>query len=102
MNSRNKFGLSDSDLNEIISALRRAPEIQSAKIFGSRAKGTYRNGSDIDIAIEAPAMDYDRFLRLCTNLDDLMLPYKIDLIVQHNIQNDALLDHIQRVGISLW
>ncbi len=102
MNQSSKFGLSDRDLTKITDLLRSVSDIQLAKIFGSRAKGNYREGSDIDIAIEAPTMDHTQYLRLRTKLDDLMLPYKIDLVVMHQIDNEALIEHITRVGVRLW
>jgi uncharacterized protein len=102
MKTPNTFGLSDSDLNKIIEILRNTTEVKGGKIFGSRAKGNYREGSDIDIAVEAPALDHTHYLRLCTKLDDLMLPYKIDLVLMHRIDNSSLVDHIQRIGVPLW
>ena len=102
MSKPTHFGISDTDLNKITSLLRSIEGIEKAKIFGSRALGTYRDGSDIDIAVTAPAMDHTQFLRLATSLDDLMLPYKIDLIIMHHIANDALTEHIEKVGINLW
>ncbi len=102
MNPGKKFGLSANDLTRITDLLRNIDGVLSAKIFGSRAKGNYREGSDIDLALDAPTLDHDHFLRLCAQLDDLILPYKIDLVLLHQIDNDTLLEHIERVGIDLW
>ncbi|MCX6125401.1 MAG: nucleotidyltransferase domain-containing protein [Proteobacteria bacterium] len=98
----NLFGLPDADLKNIVDILHQTNGVLKAKIFGSRAIGNYREGSDIDLAVEAPTLDHNHFLRLCSRLDDLMLPYKIDIIIMHQIDNDALLEHIERVGVSLW
>lgn len=102
MSTRNFFGLSDSDLTKIINILRSTESVKGAKIFGSRAKGNFREGSDIDIAIDAPKLDHNQYLRLSSKLDDLMLPYKIDIVIMHQIDNTELIDHIQRIGVPLW
>lgn len=67
-----------------------------------RAMGNYRNGSDIDITLDAPGMESARFLHLCTAADDLMLPWTMDLSLLSHIDNPALLSHIHRVGKPLW
>lgn len=102
MTTANPFGLSPTDLAHIRSLLKDHDKVQSAVIFGSRAMGTFRPGSDIDIAISAPDLDHESFLRLSTALDDLMLPYKIDLVCLHEIDNHALLEHIKRLGVALF
>ena len=102
MSKPTRFGISDTDLSKITSLLRSTAGVEKARIFGSRALGTFRAGSDIDIAVTAPSMDHTEFLRLATSLDDLMLPYKIDLIIMHHIDNAPLTEHIESVGISLW
>ena len=102
MTSKNKFGISDKSLENIISLLRSTYGVETARIFGSRAMGNYREGSDIDVAVVAPSLDHNQYLRLCSRLDDLMLPYKIDLVFIHQIDNSSLIEHIKRVGIELW
>ncbi len=95
------FGL-DSDLvsklNKIFSEY---PEIETAIIYGSRAKGNYTKGSDIDITIIAPEMDFKKFMELYSRLEELNIPYKIDLtkfdLIDNNMKN-----HIERVGKILY
>jgi predicted nucleotidyltransferase len=96
------FGLTERGLALLRSLFSSDPRIERAIVYGSRAKGNFRPGSDIDITLDAPSMDYDDFLRLCTSLDDLMLPWKIDLSLLSQIDNPDLLDHIARVGQPLW
>lgn len=79
MSKPTQIGISDTDLSKITSLLRSIDGIEKARIFGSRALGNFRAGSDIDIAVTAPAMDHTQFLRLSTSLDDLMLPYQKNL-----------------------
>ena len=96
------FGLSSRAMDLLRGAFAAESRINTALIYGSRAKGNYRPGSDIDIALDAPQMTYSDCLRLATTLDDLMLPWRIDLSVLHQIDNPALLEHIARVGKPLW
>jgi len=67
-------------------------------LYGSRAKGNYRHGSDIDLALEGRGLDETQLPALEIRLDDLLLPYCIDLSRLADIQNEALRDHIRRVG----
>jgi len=95
------FGLPSVACERIVAVLSDYPEIVQVSIFGSRAKGNYRPGSDIDLCLESPALTMSRRLELENRLDDLLLPWKIDLLVRHEIDNPALLEHIDRVGANL-
>lgn len=81
--------------------MRDYPEIARVRVFGSRAKGNYRPASDIDLCLDAPALSASRCLELENRLGDLLLPWKIDLLVREEIDNPALLERIERVGVSL-
>ena len=60
MSQQQRYGLLESDLREIIAAVETLPEVDQIILFGSRAKGTYKLGSDIDLAIKGQAVTYDR------------------------------------------
>ena len=77
------------------------PEVFSVKVFGSRAKGNWRPGSDLDLCLDAPGLTMARRLELENCLDDLLLPWKIELVVMSDIDNTALLERIARVAIPL-
>lgn len=96
------FGIPQLACDRIILVLRDYPEIVGGTIFGSRAKGNYRPGSDIDLCLEAPGLSMRRRLELENRLDDLLLPWRIDLVVRHEIDNPALLEHIGRAGRNLF
>jgi predicted nucleotidyltransferase len=96
------FGLSPRALGLLRELIATYPEVHRAIVYGSRAMGSYRNGSDIDITLDAPRMENARFLHLCTAADDLMLPWMMDLSLLSHISNPALLEHINRVGKPLW
>ncbi len=91
-------GLSPAVIDRIRTALGACPAVERALLYGSRAKGIYRNGSGIDLALEGGHLDDTQLSALENQLDDLLLPYHIDLSRHEGIQNEALLEHIRRVG----
>lgn len=95
-----KFGLEPPKIKQIKDVLSAHPKIQKVILYGSRAMGTQKNGSDIDLTLLAPDMDTGELLQIETELDELMLPYKIDLSLLHQIDNASLIDHIDRVGVE--
>ncbi len=97
-----RFGLEENIINKLIEVFETNPKVDKAFIFGSRAKGNYNEGSDIDIAIKGQDLNFDDTLSLLRKLDELKLAYEIDLINYHTIKEPALLDHIDRVGIELY
>ena len=95
-------GLSDHDSQRIRQVLKRFPEVETATLFGSRAKGTARPGSDIDLSLSGSRLDLTLLGRVHDALDDLLLPYEIDLLLQNSIQQPDLMEHIRRVGVTLY
>lgn len=100
MNSRDNFGLDSSTIKKIRLIFANYPSIEKVILYGSRAIGNYRSGSDIDLTLLAPQLTTSDLLRIENELDDLLLPYQIDLSLYHQIENDDLLEHIQRVGVE--
>ena len=96
------YGLPPHTLAVIISVLAQYPAIQSAIIYGSRAKGNYRPNSDIDLTLHAPGLSWQDQTRLEDALDDLLLPYKIDLSLYHQLTNPDLIAQIQQHGIVCY
>lgn len=94
-------GLPQQASDTILAVLATHPAIARVVLYGSRALGRHRSGSDIDLCLEAPTMDLSELLLLGAELDDLLLPWQIDLQLRHLIQHPGLLDHIDRVGIPL-
>lgn len=93
-----KYGLKDSDIEKINSVFAKYPEVEKAILYGSRAKGNYYNSSDIDLTLVGSALTLDILFKIETELDDLMLPYKIDLSIIYKIENPDLVEHVERVG----
>jgi len=92
-----KYGLSDSVIEKILNVLRSHPNIQEAIIFGSRAIGNYREGSDIDITLKGN-ISFDNLLRIENEIEDEMLPYKFDVSLFEKLENKKLLEHINNIG----
>jgi predicted nucleotidyltransferase len=95
-------GLSDSTVGSIQEVLAGFPQVEKAVLYGSRAKGTFRPGSDIDLTLFGPELTFSLLARIDEALDDLLLPYEIDLSVFSDLQHPDLIDHIQRVGVALY
>lgn len=99
---QNQFGLSESDLNDIVFILSKNELINEIILFGSRAKGNYSNGSDIDLALKGDDLKLTDIVNASLELDELYLPYKIDLIIYQRIKEIELKKHIDRVGKTLF
>jgi predicted nucleotidyltransferase len=95
-------GLSAQTVERIVTVLAHYPEIEKAVLYGSRAKGNYRNGSDIDLTLFGDGLNFSLLTRLDNELDDLLLPYKFDISVFANLTHPDLIGHIRRVGVALY
>jgi predicted nucleotidyltransferase len=102
MNNVTQYGIPETDLNALISELKKNTEIDEIILFGSRAKGTFRNGSDIDIALKGGNLKLNDILDATLVIDKLLLPYKLDLVIYTRIEEPALIEHINRVGKILF
>jgi uncharacterized protein len=97
------FGLSEATIEKIHSVLARYPQVETAVLYGSRAKGNYKPGSDIDLTLYGGEdLTLRVLLRLMSEIDDLLLPYIIDLSIFYTIDNPDLIDHIERVGVPFY
>ena len=96
------FGLADNTINEINSIFIQFPDVVEVIIYGSRAKGNFRHGSDIDLVVKGDLLDVETVNKIRWMLDDLLLPYSIDLSILNHINNTDLLNHISRVGLSFY
>ena len=92
------FGLNQETLDKISSIFSKHPQIQSVLIYGSRAKGTHREGSDIDLSLVGKGLIPEFLRKLELEIDDLLLPYSVDLSIFSQIDHPDLIDHINRVG----
>jgi predicted nucleotidyltransferase len=97
-----KYGLSDITVQKICAVLKKYHQVEQAILYGSRAKGNYKNGSDIDLTLQGKGLTLEVLYKILEDIDDLLLPYTIDLSIFHDIENPDVVRHIQRVGITFY
>src|SRR5690242_11415306 len=98
-----RFGLKEETIQKICAVLAHYPSVEKAVLYGSRAKGNYKNGSDIDLTLHGGAdLTLHVLYRLSDELDDLLLPYTIDLSIFSQISDPDVIEHIQRVGVTFY
>ncbi len=96
------FGLSEKVINCIHSVLTNYPSITKAVLYGSRAKGNYKEGSDIDLVLLGDNISLSELKNIYDELDELLLPYTFDISVYKNLKNNDLKEHIDRVGKEFY
>ncbi len=96
-----KYGIKTQIWDNILSVLQSNPLVQEVILFGSRAKGNYKPGSDIDLCLKGSHFTYKDLKIIQVALDDLDLPGKIDILHYESLSDPAVMEHIERVGIKL-
>lgn len=96
----NKFGLPQTTYEQIKSLLNSFSEIEKVKIFGSRAKGTYKPYSDIDLVCYGENITEKLLLHIASELDELSTPYKFDIVDYKTISNQNFKNEINKFGIE--
>lgn len=92
------YGLKEEVINKIESVFSNYRQIEKVILYGSRAKGNFTDGSDIDLTLIGNDLEFSTLLKILTDIDNLMLPYKFDISLYNSISDIELLDHIERVG----
>jgi predicted nucleotidyltransferase len=97
------YGLRERDLENIYAALREWPQVEKAIIFGSRALGNYKKGSDIDLAITGDKVEENLCKRISEQLnEEYPIPFFVEVTNYNTINNKALKEHIQNHGITIY
>lgn len=96
------YGLDDITINKIKEVFASFPDVDNVILYGSRAKGNYKTGSDIDLTLKGENIDLGTINQISSMLDDLLLPYTFDISVFSHIKSDDLLNHINRVGLVFF
>ncbi len=91
------FGLYPNSYKEILSIFQNHENIEKVIIYGSRAKGNYREGSDIDFTLIGD-LNYDEIIKLKHEFEDSNIPYLIDISIYTDLESKSLIEHIDRVG----
>ena len=96
-------GLPEPVIQKICAVFAHYPQVEEAVLYGSRAKGNYKNGSDIDLTLHGgDDLTLNVLCKIANDLDDLFLPYTIDLSIFHDISAPDLIEHIQWVGVTVY
>ena len=93
-------GLSPVVQAKLMSVFKQFPKIRRVIMYGSRALGNFKPGSDIDLTLDGDELTTQDLLTILNQIDDLLLPYKVDLSILQLIDHDSLLDHVKRVGVE--
>lgn len=96
------YGLSEIQYNQIVKVFANFKEVDKVILYGSRAKGTQKPYSDIDITILGNNINLSLLQKIEIELDDLLLPYKFDVSLFNSIDNNDLIQHINRVGKTIY
>ncbi|NQT59206.1 MAG: nucleotidyltransferase domain-containing protein [Bacteroidetes bacterium] len=97
-----KYGLQEDVIETIISVFSKYPKIRKAVLYGSRALGTDKPGSDIDLTLIGETITLTEITEMLVSLDELPLPYKFDLSYYAAIQNNQLRNHIDNFGVVIY
>jgi predicted nucleotidyltransferase len=96
-------GLSQADIDAIKTAISSCPKVDQGLLFGSRAKGTYRNGSDVDLALKGRELSFRDISRISELLnEETSMPYRFDVLDYDRISEAKLKNHIDRNAISIY
>ena len=96
------FGLSDKTLATIRHILAQCPAVEKAILYGSRAKGNQRPGSDIDLTLIGEHLDLNILGDIAARLEESPIPYQVDLSLWSRLDHPGLRDHIERVGVVFY
>lgn len=92
------FGLDQSTINRILSVFSKHAEIEQVLIYGSRAKGNFRKGSDIDLTMIGKNLTEQALSSIKPELDELNTPYLFDISIFDQLHSPDLEEHIARIG----
>ena len=99
----NEFGLSEKTMEIIHEIYSQFPQIESVILYGSRAKGNFKPGSDIDMTIVAdPTFDFSALAKVNTMFHESSLPYLYDISDFSKLTNPDLIEHIKRCGKVIY
>jgi len=96
------YGLSELQYGQIVNVFANNKDVDKVILYGSRAKGTQKPYSDIDITILGDNLNLSVLQKIEIELDDLLLPYKFDVSLYNSIDNNDLVEHIKRVGKTIY
>jgi predicted nucleotidyltransferase len=93
-----RFGLAEATIDSVNKVFSNYNEIEEVLVYGSRAKGNYREGSDVDLTLIGLEITNEVLSKVCQDIDDLNTPYFYDISLYHKLNSKNLIDHIKQVG----
>lgn len=96
------YGLTNMDMEKLLALFRLNKKIERVILYGSRAKGTFKPFSDVDITFTGENLTRSDLNQLAAYIDDLLLPYRFDLSLFFTLKNKELVEHIERRGIVIY
>ena len=96
------YGLKEETINQIKEVISHYQQVDEVILYGSRAMGNFKRGSDIDLTLKGKELNLTTLNKIDLEIDDLLLPYTFDLSIFHHIDNPDLVDHINRVGKVIY
>ena len=97
-----RFGLSEKVIENLVNLFSAFDKIEEVTLFGSRAKGTFKEGSDIDLSLKGSMIDLQYIRKIELEIDRLDFPYAVDLVIYDKIKEPLLTEHINRIGICIY
>ena len=96
------FGLPLAAVEKIRAVFASHPEVELVVLYGSRAKGNYKTGSDIDLTMYGNELNHNILLKILDELDELLLPWMFDLSIFEQLDHAKLREHIERIGVVFY
>lgn len=96
------YGLENKEIEQINKVFAKYDCVEEVMLFGSRAKGTQEPFSDIDLTLIGKDITQKDLISIMEDLDNLLLPYEIDLSIFYNMENESLKEHIKRMNIVFY
>lgn len=96
------FGLTDKTITTIRQIFAEFPKVEKAILYGSRAKGNYKHGSDIDMTLAGEMLDINTLGSIANRFDESSIPYQVDLSILDQLKHAGLRAHIERVGVVFY
>ena len=97
-----KYGIKEEQWDMLCNVFANNPKIEKVILYGSRAKGTFKPFSDVDITLVGSGLSTNDLADIINAIDDLLLPYMFDISLYHKLRSQELLDHISRRGVVIF
>ena len=95
-------GLKHKYQQTLLDILKTNPRILSVSLFGSRAIGSYKANSDIDLVLEGSELGLSDVANILAEIEQTSIPFGVDILIKHKIDNDKLLEHIDTYGVRWY